>query len=216
MQKQTLLTIEYLCSGTPRQRAAYRTLTQAGIFEQLAEYHPVLAGTIPLEIDIPSSDLDILCEVYNFAPYAAALKNLYGHLPAFGQKTKELNGVISHISRFTIHASFNIAEFSDYSNVIEAPFPVEIVAQPIPTERQRAFLHLCAEARLLTLGGDPARAAIRALKRSGVKTESAFGQYFGLEGDPYQVLLTLGGRGDLELQKLFSRTGDSSANHVIG
>lgn len=189
VQKQTLLTIEYLLSGTPRQRAAYRALTQAGIFEHLAEYHPVLAGTIPLEIDIPSSDLDILCEVYDFAPYAATLKNLYGHLPAFEQKIKDLNGVLSHISRFTIHASLTPTEFPDYSNVVETPFPVEIVAQPIPPVRQRAFLHLCAEARLLEMGGDPARAAIRALKVSGVKTEPAFGQYFELEGDPYQVLL---------------------------
>ncbi len=165
----------------------------------------MLAGTIPLEIDIPSSDLDILCEVYDFTPYAATLKNLYGHLPAFEQKTKDLNGVISHISRFTIHASFNTAEFPDYSNVTEAPFPVEIVAQPIPSVRQRAFLHLCAEVRLLTLGGDPARAAIRALKVSGVKTEPAFGQYFGLEGDPYQVLLDLVEGDDPDGEKRFFR-----------
>lgn len=173
-EKQTLLTIDYLLAGTPRQRAAYRVLTQAGIFDHLATYHPTLAGTIPLDIDIPGSDLDILCEVYDFAPFAALVQTHYGHLPDFYQNTKALNGTPAHISRFSYPAS---------------PFPIEIVAQPVPVREQRAFRHLCAEAALLAQGGAPARAAIRALKLSGVKTEPAFGQYFGLEGDPFQVLL---------------------------
>ena len=34
--------------------------------EDLALYNPVLCGTIPIRIDTPQSDLDIVMEVYNF------------------------------------------------------------------------------------------------------------------------------------------------------
>ena len=50
---------------------------------------------------------------------------------------------------------------------------------------------MVVEARLLELGGDPARQAIRRLKQSGLKTEPAFARYFQLEGDAYQVDLRL-------------------------
>ncbi|HNB52376.1 MAG TPA: DUF4269 domain-containing protein, partial [Anaerolineales bacterium] len=155
---------------------AYDLLCQSQIFTHLREFHPVLTGTIPLDVDIPGSDLDILCEVYDFAPFAALIRTHYGHLPDFYQNTKRLAETPSHISRFSYPQS---------------PFPFEIVAQPVPVTKQRAYRHLCAEARLLARGGDSARAAIRALKLSGMKTEPAFGQYFQLPGDPYLTLLDM-------------------------
>ena len=49
--------ISYLLDGTPRQRAAHRALEELRLFEWLAEYSPVLAGTIPIaEIEIPSGN----------------------------------------------------------------------------------------------------------------------------------------------------------------
>ena len=166
----------YLAQGTRTQQAAYAILLQAKIFTVLGEFHPVLTGTIPLDVDIPGSDLDILCEVYDFAPFAALIRTHYGHLPDFYQNAKTLHEIPSHISRFSFP---------------ESPFPFEIVAQPIPVTEQRAYRHLCAEARLLARGGYSARAAIRALKLSGIKTEPAFGQYFHLPGDPYLALLEM-------------------------
>ena len=68
---------------------------------------------------------------------------------------------------------------------------VELFGQPCPVQRQRACRHLIAEARLLALGGAEARDAIRKRKRSGMKTEPAFADYFRLEGDPYDVLEAL-------------------------
>jgi hypothetical protein len=52
-------TIEYLKTGNPRQIRAYEVLIQNKIFFNLAEFDPVLAGTIPINIDIENSDLDI-------------------------------------------------------------------------------------------------------------------------------------------------------------
>ena len=50
-----------------------------------------------------------------------------------------------------------------------------------------------------------AREAIRALKRDGLKTEPAFGQYFGIMGDPYAALLDLAALDDETLLRRFAR-----------
>lgn len=47
---------------TDRQRQAHETLSALRIFDVLAKYRPVLTGTVPLGLDVDSSDLDIVCE----------------------------------------------------------------------------------------------------------------------------------------------------------
>jgi hypothetical protein len=164
----------YLQNGTETQQRAYNAIKESGIFEHLQTFHPTLAGTIPLDIDIPGSDLDILCHGIDFPSFAGLIQQHYGHLPDFYQNTKLLNEIPAHVSRFT------------YTR-----FSIEIVAQPLPIIEQRAYRHMLAEARLLEQGGETARDAIRALKLSGMKTEPAFAKYFGLKGDPFQALLDL-------------------------
>jgi len=55
--------LDYLKIGNEKQKRAYEILTKYKIFEKLDNYSPLLTGTIPIEIDIESSDLDIICEV---------------------------------------------------------------------------------------------------------------------------------------------------------
>ena len=43
-------------------------------------------------------------------------------------------------------------------------FPIEIFGQPCPVDRQNAYRHMQIEARLLAIGGEEAREAIRWLK----------------------------------------------------
>lgn len=49
--------INYLKSGSTVQQEAYRILTTYKVINYLQNFTPVLADTIPLEINIDSSDL---------------------------------------------------------------------------------------------------------------------------------------------------------------
>ena len=57
---------------------------------------------------------------------------------------------------------------------------------------------------MLSLGGEPLRAAVMARRYAGAKTEPAFAQVLGLTGDPYAMLLTLEG---LDAAALNARIG---------
>jgi hypothetical protein len=61
--------ISYLKLGNERQKNAYSVLNKLKILKILRKYNPTLVGTIPLEIDISESDLDMICEVYNFEEF---------------------------------------------------------------------------------------------------------------------------------------------------
>lgn len=172
-------TIDYLARGTPRQRAAHSALEAAGVMQGLAPWGPLLAGTIPLGIDVEGSDLDILCEVYQFGPFLAQLQERFGHLPGYEARQKEIGSLPTVVARF--HSS---------------AFLVEVFAQPRPVAAQNGYRHMLIEARLLKLAGPGAAAAVHELKARGMKTEPAFARYFGLSGDPYQALLDLAEAGE--------------------
>ncbi|MBX3002186.1 MAG: DUF4269 domain-containing protein [Caldilineaceae bacterium] len=166
--------LSYLSAGTPRQRTAFSTLQRLGIVEALAAYTPTLIGTIPLNVDTAQSDLDIACFAPDLDEFAAAALARYGDLTGFRVSRKWARGVPSVIVGFD-----------------GGDFGVQIFAQPQPVLTQYGYRHLLAEARLLALGGDAHRQAIRRLKESGVKTEPAFAHHFGITGDPYEALWTL-------------------------
>lgn len=163
---------------------ANKALDDLRIFQDLQDYKPVLAGTFPIEINIESSDLDILCEVYDLNKFAGELERLYQNQEKFSISHKTKNDLPVVIARF------------EYAN-----FPIEIFGQPRPATEQVAYVHMIIEKRLLEIGGSKAKSRIRELKRQGVKTEPAFGEYFQLPGDPYELLLQMA---KLEEAKLIS------------
>jgi hypothetical protein len=177
--------LEYLLKGTHRQQAAYRALSKLKIDALLADYNPVLAGTIPLQLDLPGSDLDILCEFEDRQGFARCLTLNFGRLPGFSIVERIHQELPTILGRF------------DY-----LCFPIEIFGQPLAVQKQRAFRHMFVEARLLQIGGESARQAIVELKKSGMKTEPAFGEFFNLPGDPYQTLLELADLSQPELLAL--------------
>jgi hypothetical protein len=166
--------LTYLKKGNHRQRQAYTALHSLGLFDQLAIYSPTLAGTIPLEIDVYTSDLDILCQAEDLHGFAAEVTSLFGDRRGFQIKSKAIRGVETVIARFE-----------------HAGFPIEIFAQPVAVERQNGYRHMLVEHRLLELGGEEMREAIHLLKQAGVGTEPAFARYLHLPGDPYQAVLDL-------------------------
>ncbi len=166
--------ISYLRDGSPIQRTAYRLLCETGVLKRLAAYNAVLAGTVPLGIDVAGSDLDILCEQHDSAAFSHTLREYFGGYEAFSLHQTARDGMAVVIGRFR------------YQGML-----FEIFGQPKPVQQQNAYVHMLIEYRLLQLGGEAAKRAIRALKQQGYKTEPAFAHYFQLEGDPYQTLLAL-------------------------
>ncbi len=176
--------LSYLARGNPRQRRALRVLNALDIFCILRDYSPVLAGTVPLGIDIEQSDLDIICEVRDLDVFERAVKGAFGTRDGFHIEQVTFKGLATVFARFTFDG-----------------FPIEIFAQPRPVAQQNAYRHMVVEARLLAIGGEGARRAIRQMKRDGLKTEPAFARYFKVEGDPYEALLTLSSLSEEEVRK---------------
>jgi hypothetical protein len=167
-------TIAYLQAGSNVQRRSFAAIDRLGILQDLQAYSPLLCGTIPLGIDIPGSDLDIVLEVHDLVAFQKQLQLLYSHLPGFRLASLLVTGVP------TVTCNFQFSGFD-----------FELFAQPQPAEQQNAYLHLLVEHHLLT-AYPQVRAEIIRLKRSGLKTEPAFARVFGLSGDPYEQLLRLG------------------------
>jgi hypothetical protein len=192
--------LTYLKNGTPCQRAVYNSLCALGLFDTLKPFSPILVGSIPIDIDIPDSDVDIICQADSLDTFKCAVQDAYGEMPEFQMKQKFIERVPSVVIRFP---------FDEYL--------IEIFGQSLPIESQRAYRHMIIEARLLELSGEKARTGIRKLKGSGLKTEPAFGRYFQLEGDPYLALLKLENLSDHEiLQQLSQSSGDSDGTKNPG
>ena len=187
----------YLRQGTARQQAAYQALQELGLFQDLAAYDPVLIGTVPLGADLPHSDLDIACHAPDLTVFLGEVTALYGQWPDFRLARKTIRGVASVVIHFS-----------------HAGFPVEIFAQPQPVERQHGYRHMLVEARLLALGGEEAREAIRALKAAGLKTEPAFAHHFRLRGDPYERLWQLSFVDDATLARVVGEADHPSLASV--
>ena len=167
--------IEYLKSGNERQKRAYDVLKKYQVFEKLKDYSPVLAGTIPIEIDIESSDLDIICEVdlefeEDFLDDIAMSRLMPGDTDV-----KVENIVVR-------------GEKSIVLNFMLEEFPIEIFGQNKPSIEQNAYRHMVAEYRILQEKGEDFKHKIIELKKQGIKTEPAFGLLMELE-NPYEDLL---------------------------
>ncbi len=169
-------TLDYLKSGNPKQKAAYKTLERNAIMQQLDAFDPILAGTIPIGIDIADSDLDIICHSANLHHFAQTLTNKFSHFKGFS------------ISAHGANNSAVVAQF------VVDNFILEIFGQALATRQQNAYRHMLIEHQLLLERGENFRQEIIALKEQGYKTEPAFALLLGLTGDPYTALLNYASR----------------------
>lgn len=166
--------LDYLQQGTPRQRAAFATLTSHRVMQVLKAYDPLLVGTVPICIDLKHSDLDVICCFSDHQAFLEGVTAGFQHAAGFSIQTHMHQGTWSVIANFRLD-----------------DFDIEVFGQAIPTRRQLGYRHMLVEHRLLLQHGEPFRQNILALKRQGLKTEPAFAVALGLEGDPYMALLEL-------------------------
>lgn len=172
MEIKDFKNIEYLKQGNSRQKLVYLEIIQLNLFEKLKTYKPILTGTIPIEIDLPTSDLDIICECENHDEFSRFLIEQFGNKKDFKISTTILDGEKS-----------TIAEFKTKN------FTFELFGQNIPVENQNAYKHMIVEYNILKEKGEAFKQEIKRLKARGMKTEPAFAKLLKLEGNPFDELL---------------------------
>ncbi|MCG6140312.1 DUF4269 domain-containing protein [Leptospira mtsangambouensis] len=181
---------EFLQSGTPKQQELARDLEDWKILKSLHGFKPTLAGTIPLDIDTDSSDVDILVK-FNIPAHLqkicyAKFRNLPNY--SFSEKTIAL--------RATLICRFETKKFC-----------YEIFGQSVEPTDQYAWIHMMVENRFLTLADSRFREEIRSLKKQGIKTEPAFCKVLDLKGDPYKTLVQWNQKSDEQFRDLLLQRG---------
>jgi hypothetical protein len=148
-------------------------LERVGVLPALANFEPCVAGTPPLGLDLPMSDVDILCHApdpHSFAEVVWA---------AFSQRE-----------------SFAIWQWTGAARPVVCSFTAEgwvfeLFGDVRPVHEQSGWRHFNVEKRLLALGGNPIQDALMRRRRTGMKTEPAFADALNLGGNPYQALLDI-------------------------
>lgn len=164
--------LSYLSTGSDVQRKGLEAIKDLGIMETLKHHQPVLAGTLPLDIFIEGSDLDILSCCEDHSEFEKVIQSNYGMLEGFRQRRMIIKGIHSAVAGFR-----------------SGGFEFEVFAQIIPTQKQTAYRHLVNEFLILRKEGSEFKKKIIALKKQGLKTEPAFAKLLNLAGDPYEAML---------------------------
>ncbi|MDQ0352162.1 hypothetical protein J2R98_001996 [Alkalibacillus filiformis] len=160
--------------GNNRQQKALTAINELNILNDLSRYDPILCGTIPLQIDIEDSDLDIIFYVTNFSEFEDKVLKLYSHLSDFKLERKRIR------DEDVVKANFNFKGFE-----------FEMFGQNQPTHKQHAYLHMIVQAEVLKRD-ESMKCKVIELKEKGYKTEPAFCEVLGIDGDPYIGLLEYG------------------------
>lgn len=174
--------ISYLKDGNPRQQKAYTILMETNILERLKEHSPIVVGTIPLGIDIASSDLDVVCQLNDQNDIHDLVTKYYGHYEDF--KITQM-GVRAYAYNFWFEGC-----------------EIEIYASAVPTERSNSYRHLLIGNRLLQLYGEEFRKNIIQLKENGYQTERAIAKLLNLQGEIYETIFEVEDYTDEELLNL--------------
>jgi hypothetical protein len=154
--------LSYLLRGSAIQQTGLRAIQSSEIMNRLKDFSPVIVGTLPLDLFTYMSDIDIICYFTDIAKFESVLQNPI---------RKKLGGVDSVIASFE-HDRFQF----------------EIVGQPVPVMQQAAYRHMVVEWSILSASDASFKSKVMELKRKGIKTEPAFAQVLGLQGDPYEAL----------------------------
>jgi len=168
------MNISYLNQGSEIQRKVYDVVVRSGVMEELAEFDPVLTGTYPIGLNIPGSDLDVICSYSDASAFADFIQMKFKDQEGFSMTRKLIRDEESIIARFYYEG-----------------FKLEIFGQALPVTEQYAYRHMLIENKILKEKDPSFRQKIISLKRKGLSTEEAFANILGIKGDPYEELLKL-------------------------
>jgi len=163
------LSINYLEQGNERQRALHSVLTSHKLMEMLADYNPIVVGTIPINCDIATSDVDILLQVNDVEEAINNLSTQFGHIADFDFLKRSPTCLLVN---FTIDS-----------------FQFELYCSTLPTVEQMGYLHMIKENELLEKHGESLRKKVIQLKNQGLKTEPAFCKALNITGNPFKAIL---------------------------
>ena len=164
---------------------AFSALHSSAILKDFKKYRPLVAGTIPLGVEVADSDLDILMTSENLHELRDQLTLSYSGEENFSNSIKAFSGADTLLCNFTHQGT-------DF----------EIFAQSCESVQQTAYAHFQIEERLLKIKGPNFRQQILKLRQEGSKTEPAFATALGIDADPYLTLLKLQKLSNRDLQRL--------------
>jgi hypothetical protein len=161
--------------GSTRQMRAYSVVfDKLMVFRQLDDHDPIWVGDYPVDIDTDSSPIQILCNPSSLRPFLMEVRSCYGEYPEFRLTWKAVHRVPTVVARFQVDE-----------------FTVELFAQPRPTNNQQQFVNMLVIARLLAIGGDTAKAAIREKMTAETSTSEVVLAHFGLEATDMDAYMTM-------------------------
>lgn len=177
----------YLNDGNETQKKLFHDLEAWKILKSLHGFKPTVVGTIPLGIDLPNSDVDILTK-FNLPSHLVKICYAkFRNFENFHLEEKNLHGEPTILVKFKTKW-----------------FHYEIFGQKVEPTLQDGFIHMKVEERILNIAPRSFRDKILELKKAGMKTEPAFSKLLGLSGDPYKQILELAHATDTELKQLIS------------
>jgi hypothetical protein len=148
--------ISNLRQGNARQREAYALLTDYAVMEKLKAFDPILVGSIPLNVGIETSDIDIICCWQSKEEFIETVSSAFGNADHFcftEKKTEE---------GCTIRCQLAINQFD-----------IEIFGSGIPSDQQNAYKRMLVKYEMVEHYGENFRQGIVNLKRKGFKTGAA-------------------------------------------
>lgn len=179
-----LLERENLARGTERQRRAFEAIESSALIESLKNHSPVLIGAIPLDVDVDTSPIEVVCSSENLEAFAQSLRERWAFADGFKLIHTVANGQPAIKARFR-----------------SLGFDVRILAQAMSVFQQPKVVTLLLAARLLTFAPSGARDEIRARIGRGEALEEAVANCFEIEteGEALEALLRLARQSDREI-----------------
>jgi hypothetical protein len=151
--------------GSAQQMRAYSTMYDGLLlFHRLAVHNPMWVGLYPIGLEYEGAEIEVLFDPLSLRDFLHEVRRLYGKEAGFHLSWKAIDSVPTVIVRFT-----------------SGDFTISLFAQRTPVTQQTAFIQMLVAARMLAIGGDPAREGLRKRLAEGADLATAIVQHFNID-----------------------------------